>query len=147
MYVQISVCVRKQSNLNRSVLSSVAAHVTGLDQSSFWKALHDFLPPTLSVALFFGLHISLLTDNSEACCQWPHVLSIISVWVKTSFECSMERKGGSRIFSRDFLSHTRSLAVRKGQTWQGSCCVSEDSGKVSPPLFVLSSVCSYHTMV
>ena len=91
----------------------MAAHVTGHDQSS------DFLPPTLSVALFFGLHISLLTDNSEASCQWPHVPSIISVGVKTQFRVYDGRAEAE--FSHVIFFLTRSLAVWIGQTWQGSC--------------------------
>lgn len=44
-----------------------------------WNTWRDFLPPTTSVALLFWLHISLLTDDSQASCQWPHCPTETSV--------------------------------------------------------------------
>lgn len=129
-----------------------------------------FLPPTMLVALLFGLHISLLTDNWEASCQWPHCLiqTFAFMFLSPPSLCQSQWRSGVRwkaeafsfgtLYFNDllvwfffffFFLFNEVIGSFKGQTYTGRvlACLSEDSEKVSLPLFVLSSVCYYHNSV
>lgn len=66
----VSVCrwiwsVTRPSNGDVLLCSLTYTGTTWKSVQNCLKRSRDFLPPTVLVALWFGLHISLLTDNSE----------------------------------------------------------------------------------
>lgn len=105
---------------------------TGTACESVQNCLCDFLPPPMTVALLSRPHISLLTDNSEASCQWPHYPTFFPLTVCQNevhacngrqklfpFALSTLRWFAHVMFS--FLIWGHRQFKRTNLYWQGSC--------------------------
>lgn len=121
------------------------------------------------VALLFWLHISLLTDNSEASCQWLHcpIHTFAFMSLSPPSLCQSQWGSGVRwkaeafpfgtlyfnmICSRDsffFFLFNEVTGSFKGQTYTGRvlACLSEDSEKVSPTFCTIFCMLLSHNSV